>query len=73
MVVWREHDPNPPDHVKQRLHDLLRSVVRAHFVDEIYIDDNMRNIPDHYHAHARARGKWGMQPLERRRPNESNG
>ncbi|MFZ9397118.1 MAG: hypothetical protein ACO28Q_00945 [Ilumatobacteraceae bacterium] len=73
MVVWRVHDPNPPEAVKQRLHELLRSVVGELFVDEIYIDDNMRNIPDHYHAHARGRGKWGMQPLERRRPNEATG
>jgi len=73
MVVWRVHDPHPPEAVKQRLHELLRSVVGELFVDEIYIDDNMRNIPDHYHAHARGRGKWGMQPLERRRPNEATG
>lgn len=72
MVVWRVHDPNPPEGVKQRLHALLRAVVSEHFVDEIYIDDNMRNIPDHYHAHARGRGKWGMQPLERRRSDEPN-
>ena len=66
MVVWRSHDPCPPDEVKERLHDALRAVVARLFVDEIYIDDNMRNIPDHYHAHARGKGKWGMQPLERR-------
>ena len=23
---------------------------------EHYVDDNMRNIPDHYHAHARPKG-----------------
>ena len=23
---------------------------------EHYVDDNMRNIPDHYHAHARPTG-----------------
>ncbi|MFM8649067.1 MAG: hypothetical protein ACKODY_04770 [Actinomycetota bacterium] len=66
MVVWKIHDPHPSDEVKERLHATLRRVVDELFVDEIYIDDNMRNIPDHYHAHARGRGKWGSQPLERR-------
>lgn len=66
MVVWKVHDPHPSDEVKERLHATLRRVVDELFVDEIYIDDNMRNIPDHYHAHARGRGKWGSQPLDRR-------
>ena len=66
MIVWKVHDPSPSDEVKASLHATLRRVVEALFVDEIYIDDNMRNIPDHYHAHARGRGKWGSQPLERR-------
>lgn len=66
MIVWKVHDPHPSDEVKAVLHETLLRVVGKVFVDEIYIDDNMRNIPDHYHAHARGRGKWGHQPLERR-------
>ncbi len=66
MIVWKSHDPSPSDEIKERLHATLRRVVEENFVDEIYIDDNMRNIPDHYHAHARGRGKWGSQPLDRR-------
>jgi hypothetical protein len=56
MVVWRVHDPHPPEDVKQRLHDKLEIVVETHFEFEMRIDDNMRTIPDHYHAHARPKG-----------------
>jgi hypothetical protein len=55
MVVWKVHDPAPPPDVKQRLHDRLSAVVAEHFGGEHWIDDNLRTIPDHYHAHARRR------------------
>ena len=38
------------------LHARLADVVAAHFEIEYWVDDNMRTIPDHYHAHARPRG-----------------
>ena len=44
------------DEVKQRLHQKLESVVATYFTFEMRIDDNMRTIPDHYHAHARPKG-----------------
>ena len=56
MVVWRVHDPSPPDSIKSILHERLADVVATHFDFVHYIDDSMRNIPDHYHAHARPRG-----------------
>ena len=56
MVVWKVHDPAPPDEVKALLHERLAAVVAERFEWEHYVDDNMRNIPDHYHAHARRRG-----------------
>ena len=34
------------------MHERLAGVVSEHFEFEHYVDDNMRNIPDHYHAHA---------------------
>ncbi|MCU1394549.1 MAG: hypothetical protein JWM34_2977 [Ilumatobacteraceae bacterium] len=55
MVVWKVHDPAPPDDVKAHLHAELRIVVEQRLGVAFYIDDNMRNIPDHYHAHARPR------------------
>src|SRR6186713_1558785 len=53
MVVWRGHGTNPPSAELEHMHAQLAEVVSVHFVFEHYIDDNMRNIPDHYHAHAR--------------------
>ena len=67
MVVWRVHDPSPPDDVKARLHGRLAAVVAAHFDAEHWVDDNLRTIPEHYHAHARPRrGPFGG--AMRRRP-----
>ena len=53
MVVWREHNPFPSDEIKARLHERLSVVVSEFFTFEMRIDDDMRSIPDHYHAHAR--------------------
>ena len=55
MVVWRFHGTQPPDehlaHMRARVSD-----VAAREVGEFFIDDDMRNIPDHWHAHARPKG-----------------
>ena len=66
MIVWKTHESRPPEDTVRRLHDRLIAVVGEFFLDEVYVDDDMRTIPDHYHAHARARGKWGRQRLDRR-------
>lgn len=55
MVVWRFHGVSPPPahvaHMRERLAE-----VGASRLGDFYIDHHMRNIPDHYHAHARPRG-----------------
>ena len=55
MVVWRWHGAQPPaghvSHMRARLGDIATAELGAFFVD-----DHMRNIPDHWHAHARPRG-----------------
>ncbi|MEN9802899.1 MAG: hypothetical protein RLZ37_2024, partial [Actinomycetota bacterium] len=66
MVVWKSHDPSPPADVKGMLHRLLLEVVGGIFDGEPYVDDNMRTIPDHYHAHARWRGHYLAQSPPRR-------
>ena len=66
MVVWRNHDNRPSDEVKAVLHERLAAVVATHFEFEHYVDDNMRNIPDHYHAHARPRGGFFGHGLRRK-------
>ena len=52
MVVWRSHGTAPPlehvEHMRARLRDVALAQVGEH-----YVDDHMRNIPDHWHAHAR--------------------
>jgi len=67
MVVWKVHDPRPDDEVKARLHARLADVVAGAFVDFAhYVDDHMRQIPDHYHAHARPVGGFFGHDLQRR-------
>ena len=48
------------------MHTQLAEVVTVHFTFEHYVDDNMRNIPDHYHAHARPKGGFFGHGLRRR-------
>ena len=59
MAVWRTHDAVPPDDVKERLLTALTAVADTEFgAGNWSYDDHMRNIPDHYHAHARPPYFW---------------
>ena len=59
MVVWRAHDAAPSDAVKAQLHRYLAEVADRELGEGVWsIDDHMRNIPDHYHAHARPPYFW---------------
>lgn len=66
MVVWKQHDPNPPEEVRVVLLNRLADVVRECYDFEHYVDDNMRSIPSHFHAHARPRGGFFGHGLRRR-------
>jgi len=55
MVVWRFHGVQPPPAHLSHMQAQLRAVATAR-LGKFWIDDHMRNIPDHYHAHARPRG-----------------
>jgi hypothetical protein len=66
MVVWRIHDPRPPREVKEALHARLAAVVASHFGYDHYVDDNLRSIPAHYHAHARPKGGFFGHGVARR-------
>ena len=68
MVVWRGHGVEPPPDELAHMHTQLAMVVERHFTFEHYVDDNMRNIPDHYHAHARPVGGFFGHGLKRRTP-----
>ena len=65
MVVWRHHGTAPPaDHVAH-MRARLREVAAAR-LGEVWVDDHMRNIPDHYHAHARPDGGFFGHHARRR-------
>jgi len=66
MVVWKHHDPSPPEEVRTRLVQKLLDVVSSHFDFEPRIDDNMRTIPDHFHAHARPKDGFYGYGLRRK-------
>ncbi len=56
MVVWRRHGVTPSDADLEHMLDQLARIAGEQLTVEHYVDDNMRNIPDHFHAHARPRG-----------------
>jgi hypothetical protein len=59
MVVWKVHDPSPPQVVKDIMHQSLSRVANEVLGEgEWSLDDHMRKIPDHYHAHARRSFAW---------------
>jgi hypothetical protein len=61
MVVWRVHDATPPEDVRARLLELLAAVADVVLGEGAWkVDDVMRNIPDHYHAHARRPFAWPL-------------
>jgi hypothetical protein len=66
MVVWRFHGTEPPPDHLAHMHARLRDVATDQF-GEFYIDDHMRNIPDHYHAHGRPKGAFFGHGFPRRR------
>ena len=57
MVVWRVHGPTPLDPLKEQMRTYLSVVADEVLGEGLWkFDDHMRNIPDHYHAHARTLG-----------------
>jgi len=54
MVVWRHHGPTPPPPSVARMLEHLARVATSQFgAGEYVIDQTMRQIPEHFHAHAR--------------------
>ena len=66
MVVWRWHGTEPSADQLAHMHDRLAEVAEA-TVGAHYVDDNMRNIPDHYHAHGRPEGGFFGHAIKRER------
>jgi hypothetical protein len=55
MVVWRWHGTDPPMAEVEHMRQALREV-GARELGAFRLDEHMRNIPDHWHAHARPPG-----------------
>ena len=69
MVVWRQHAPAPPQETRSHMHEQLSRIANQELAGAHYIDDHMRRIPDHYHAHARPSGGffghgWRRRPTD---------
>ena len=65
MVVWKRHDPNPPEEVRVEMLARLSTVVAEQLGFECWLDEKMRTIPTHYHAHARPRAGFSGYGLRR--------
>lgn len=56
MVVWKPHGTEPSDReVEHMLLCLAQAGVSRFGADPFDLDQDMRTIPDHWHAHARDR------------------
>ena len=65
MVVWKHHGTEPSEADRSHMIDQLRLAGEARFGDQPFdIDDVMRQIPDHFHAHARD-ADWFMRRANR--------
>lgn len=59
MVVWKVHGTDPPEADLDHMLARLEEVAKRRFSGRSYkIDRVMRQIPDHFHAHARDDGWW---------------
>jgi hypothetical protein len=62
MVVWRDHGSTPPaEDVDAMIGQLIRVATARFGVGKFTIDRTMRQIPDHFHAHARDHDWWSRR------------
>ncbi len=57
MVVWRPHGVDPDDETREHMLGALDRIATEQF-GEYWLDDNRRSIPDHWHVHARPKGRY---------------
>jgi len=66
MVVWKQHGPEPPEDERTHMLEALERIGNERFGEGgFHLDAVMRQIPDHFHAHARDPG-WWMRRFSRR-------
>jgi hypothetical protein len=62
MVVWKQHGKDPPDVVVDHMLAELGRVADERLGAGVWSFDRvMRQIPDHFHAHARDPGWWSRR------------
>ncbi|MGH9207059.1 MAG: hypothetical protein ACRD1G_10950, partial [Acidimicrobiales bacterium] len=62
MVVWARHGPIPPAEDLAHMLEELEAVGTERFGrGGFHIDKVMRQIPDHFHAHARDPNWWARR------------
>ena len=62
MVVWKQHGPQPPEADVDHMLIQLERVASARFgADGYTVDRILRQIPNHFHAHARDPHWWGRR------------
>ena len=65
MVVWRRHAIDPSADELAHMNAALARAAEQLFVTWV-VDGHRRNIPDHWHAHARPSGKAALAWWARR-------
>ena len=66
MVVWKRHGPVPPEDERAHMLATLERIGNERFGEGgFHLDAVMRQIPDHFHAHARD-PNWWMRRFSRR-------
>jgi hypothetical protein len=59
MVVWKQHGPEPPPEALEMMLARLGEVADRQLGVGVWsVDRVMRQIPDHFHAHARDPDWW---------------
>ena len=58
MAVLGEHRAEVSEEEREVMQRALRLVGENLGLGELVLDDRMRQIPEHYHLHARPRPKW---------------
>ena len=62
MVVWNWHGAEPPEEAVDHMLGQLNRVATELFGEDKYnIDRIMRQIPNHFHAHARDHDWWSRR------------
>ena len=62
MVVWRQHGASPTPEARAHMVAALGQAADAVLGPGTWtLDDVMRQIPDHFHAHARDPGWWVLR------------